>query len=233
MSLEFLDDTENDNEISELEESEETLGSVEFLGDGVLLEKINGFFENVKNVFEGKEANEGIIGNPEKDMEVWHVQESPVSCAVCCQEFVAEQATGQEFTEQEFCDFAENQGWFDPETGTAPDDVGNILEYMGFDVTQQEGVTIQELSQMLENGEKVIVGVNNMVLAYPELAELPGYNANHAVQVIGIDTTDPNNIEVILNDPGVENGKGIRHSMDDFVKAWNTGNNFTVSATKE
>ena len=207
--------------------------SLEQIGEGVFLEHLKGFFEKMKGSDEGREESETILGNPEKDMETWHMQDSDVSCAVCCQEFVAEQVTGQEFTEQEFCDLAERQGWFDPETGTAPEDVGKILEYMGFDVTRQEGVTVQELAQMLENGEKIIVGVNNMVLMNPELANIPGMSANHAVQVIGMDMSDPKNIQVILNDPGVPNGRGIKHSLDEFEAAWNTGNHFTISAKKE
>ena len=207
--------------------------SLEQIGEGVFLEHIKGFFEKMKGSDEGGEGRETILGNPEKDMETWHMQDSDVSCAVCCQEFVAEQVTGQEFTEQEFCDLAERQGWFDPETGTAPEDVGKILEYMGFDVTRQEGVTVQELAQMLENGEKIIVGVNNVVLMNPELANVPGMSANHAVQVIGMDVADPDNIQVILNDPGVPDGRGIRHSLEEFEAAWNTGNHFTISATKE
>ncbi len=207
--------------------------SLEQIGEGVFLEHIKGFFEKMKSSDEGGEGDETILGNPEKDMETWHMQDSDVSCAVCCQEFIAEQVTGQEFTEQEFCDLAERQGWFDPETGTAPEDVGKILEYMGFDVTHQEGVTVQELAQMLENGEKVIVGVNNMVLMNPKLANVPGMSVNHAVQVIGIDMTDPKNIQVILNDPGVPNGRGIRHRLDEFEAAWSKGNHFTISATKE
>ena len=53
------------------------------------------------------------------------------------------------------------------------------------------------------------------------------------IQVIGMDVADPNNIQVILNDPGIPNGRGIRHSLDEFEAAWNTGNRFTISATKE
>lgn len=206
---------------------------LEQIGEGVFLEHIKSGFETMKDSAEGREGGETIIGNPEKDMETWHMQEGNMSCAVCCQEFIAEQVTGQEFTEQEFCELAESHGWFDPESGTTPGDVGKILEYMGFDVTRQEGVTVQELAQMLENGEKIIVGVNNMVLMNREFANIPGMSANHAVQVIGMDTTDPNNIQVILNDPGVPDGRGIRHSLEEFEAAWNTGNNFTISATKE
>ena len=244
MNWELLDEMAGENKAAEYVEipdegcgvyQEEILESesLEQIGEGVFLEHMKGLFHRMKGLIEGREECETIIGNPEKDMESWHMQDSDVSCAVCCQEFIAEQVTGREFTEQEFCDLAEKQGWFDPETGTALKDVGRILEYMGFDVTHDEGVTVQELAQMLENGEKIIVGVNNMVLMNPELANVPGMSANHAVQVIGMDVADPNNIQVILNDPGIPNGRGIRHSLDEFEAAWNTGNRFTISATKE
>ena len=104
---------------------------------------------------------------------------------------------------------------------------------MGLEVERQNGVTLAELAEMLDNGEKVIVGVNNMVLANPAMANLPGMSANHAVQVIGIDGTDPDNIQIILNDPGVENGQGIRHDLSTFMTAWSTSGNYTVSADKE
>lgn len=244
MSWELLDEIDGVNKDAEFVEiPDEGCGvhqgeileseSLEQIGEGVFLEHMKGFFEKMKGSDEGREECETILGNPEKDMESWHMQDSDVSCAVCCQEFIAEQVTGREFTEQEFCDLAERHGWFDPETGTAFKDVGNILEYMGFDVTRQEGVTMQELAQMLENGEKIIAVVNNMVLMNPELANVPGMSANHAVQVIGLDVADPGNIQVILNDPGVPNGRGIRHSLDEFEAAWNTGSRFTISATKE
>lgn len=113
------------------------------------------------------------------------------------------------------------------------EDVGNILESFGLDVERQEGVTFAKLAQMLENGKKVICGVNNMVLANPELANINGISANHAVQVIGIDSTDPNDIRVILNDPGVPDGRGISHSLNTFMTAWSTSNNYAVSVEKE
>ena len=166
-------------------------------------------------------------------MENWHHQTEQNSCAVACQEFVAEQLLDREFSEQELIQMATERGWYDPATGTPVADVGNILEELGLEVERQNGVTLAELSEMLDNGEKVIVGVNNMVLVNPAMANLPGMSANHAVQVIGIDATDPNNIQVILNDPGVENGQGIRHDLNTFLTAWNTSGNYTVSADKE
>lgn len=126
---------------------------------------------------------------------------------------------------------ARERGWYDPESGTTMLDVGKVLEELGMTVERQTGATISDLAAALAQG-KVICGVNNMLLSVPELAMLPGLRANHAVQVIGIDTSDPNRVEVILNDPGVENGRGIRHSMDDFMKAWKTGGNFMVAVER-
>lgn len=60
---------------------------------------------------------------------------------------------------------------------------------------------------------------------------MPEQGANHAVQVIGIDRSDPDNPVVILNDPGQPNGQGIRVNADDFVDAWQDSDRFMVSTT--
>ncbi len=208
MSLEFMEDLENVGEATE---------------------KLGG----IRDFFEGLLKKDYIVGDPEADMESWHMQDGDVSCAVVCQEFVAEELLDREFTEAEFCAYAEEHGWYDPETGTAPNDVGNILESFGLDVERKQGVTLSELSDMLERGKKVICGVNNEVLVHPEWAEMPGVSANHAVQVIGIDSTNPDDIRIILNDPGVPDGRGISHSLNEFMSAWATGGNYTVSVEKE
>lgn len=231
MNLEFLTDAAGENP-----EQEEQLEALKKLEDGVYQEHIGEEKEtlgSIKDFFESLFQKEKIAGDPEKDMECWHMQAQDYSCAVVCQEFVAEQLLDREFTEAELSRLAYQNGWYDPTSGTPINDVGNILEALGLTVERQDNVSLSELSRMLERGEKVICGVNNMILANPALANLPGMSANHAVQVIGIDSTDPNNIQVILNDPGVPNGGGIRHSLDTFMAAWSTSGNFTVSAEKE
>lgn len=228
MSQEFFEDLET-------ERNEEPKEAME-LESGVILEHLGEQKEKLGGIaefFENLTKKEYIAGDPEADMENWHMQESDVSCAVVCQEFIADELLDRDFTEAEFCAYAQEQGWFDPETGTSMYDVGNILESMGLDVERQTGVTLAELAQMLENGEKVIVGVNNMILSDPEMAGMEGLSANHAVQVIGIDSTDPDNIKVILNDPGVADGRGISHDLSTFMNAWSTSQNFAVSVEKE
>lgn len=228
MSQEFFEDLEM--------KKAEDLKEIKELESGVFLERLGEQTEKLGGIIEFIEKamkKDYIAGDPEEDMENWHMQDGAMSCAVVCQEFIADELLNRDFTEEEFCAYAEEQGWFDSMNGTSPEDVGNILESLGLDVERREGVKISELAEMLENGEKIICGVNNMVLANPELADLNGISANHAVQVIGIDSTDPNDIRVILNDPGVPDGRGISHSLSTFMTAWSTGNNFTVSVGKE
>lgn len=201
-------------------------GHTELLEEGVSLEHLH-----AGRGMEAEGPKERIIGQPYEDMETWSPQAEDNSCAVACQEMIAEQLMGQDFSEENMIAFARERGWYDPESGTTIFDVGKILEEMGLQVERQTGATISDLAVALEQG-KVICGVNNMLLSAPELAMLPGLRANHAVQVIGIDTSNPDRVEVLLNDPGVENGCGIRHGLDDFLKAWKTSGNFMVSVER-
>ena len=200
----------------------------EILEDGVNLEH----FGTQNEIPEETETVENIIGNPEKDAENWHLQTEQNSCAIACQSFIAEQLLDGEYPEEEMIKLANKQGWYDSAEGTSPVNVGRILEKVGLDVERSYDVSFSELAEALENDEKIICGVNNAILAQPEMAQIPGLRANHAVQVIGIDYSNPNNVEVILNDPGVENGQGIRHNLETFMAAWKTGGNFAAFASK-
>ena len=200
----------------------------ETLEDGVELEQLRD--EDFSGEF--TESYGEILGEPEEDAEVWHEQTEDYSCAVACQTYVAEQLFNRPFSEQEFIDVAAEHGWYTSGEGTSPSDTGKVLELMGLDVERSNFNSFSELEEVVASDAKAIVGVNNSVLQNPGLAGLPGMNANHAVEVIGIDRTDPDNIEVILNDPGVENGAGIRHSLDTFLKAWRTGSNYMCTVSK-
>lgn len=208
-------------------EVQENIESNEILEDGIIREII-GIRENS---CEELGAVETVFGDPE-DAENWHHQSEKYSCAIACQEFVAEQLMDRDFSEQEMIEYAQKKGWYEPTEGTSCSDVGNLLEAIGLDVERAENCTVTDLMQALADGEKVICGVNNLILAEPRLAEMPGLTANHAVEFIGVDFSNPHNPQVILNDPGVKNGQAIRHDMDVFVKSWSTCDNYAVIAGK-
>lgn len=176
--------------------------------------------------------NDDIVGNPASAVESWHVQDGQNSCAVVCQEFVLEQLTGEEFNEDDLCDLAEENGWFTPEGGTSMDDVGNILEHMGMDVEKSYGNTIDDLEECLENGGQVIVAVDSSEIWTGHNDDFfgPGMDPDHAVQVIGVDYSDPENPMVILNDSGTADGAGCAVSMDVFMASWEDSGCFMVEA---
>lgn len=216
-------------EMMRVPEMIQEVGLVEQLEEGVIRERLG----MVEEFTEWNEAHEKVIGNPEEAENHWHEQSEQNSCAVACQEFVAEQLLDREFSERELIEYAKECGWYDSAEGTSITDIGKLLEVMGLEVERTEGLTIAELAQSLAEGEKVICGVNNMILQEPSLAGLPGITANHAVEVIGIDYSNPARPQVVLNDPGVKNGQGIRHDMNVFQAAWETSHRFAVTANKK
>jgi hypothetical protein len=178
---------------------------------------------------ENAETGGEIVGNPLEDAQRWHKQEHPMSCAVACQEFVAEGLLKEDYSEERMRAFARRQGWFS-EDGTTPEDAGKLLEAAGLEVRREERCGLEDIVEVLENGGKVMTSVNNMVLQNPLYQWLPGYTANHMVEVTGVDRSDPAHVRISLNDPGVENGAGIVYSLERFETAWSTGNHFMVSA---
>ena len=183
--------------------------------------------------FDPDEADpDKVIGDPESAMENWHWQETGSSCAVASQEFVLEELTGQEFEESDLRDLAEANGWYMPQAGTPMDDVGNILEHMGLDVERSQGNSIDDIAQCLQDGGQVIVAVDSSELweGVNDDNFGPGMQADHAVQVIGIDYTDPDEPMVILNDPGASNGGGAQVPLDEFMDAWEDSGCYMVEA---
>ena len=66
------------------------------------------------------------------------------------------------------------------------------------------------------DADEIWIGDNDSIFA-------PGEAANHAVEVIGVDYTDPDNPVVILNDSGHPDGCGSMIPLEDFVDAWEDG----------
>lgn len=184
--------------------------------------------------------NEAIIGDPAESMENWHMQEEGQSCALVSQEFVLEELTGREYTEDQIIDIAEENGWYDG-NGTAPMDVGKVLEHEGIEVERNWDSDISDIEDTLENDGCVIVGLdsdeiwteNTEGLDLDDAFGIPGSGADHAVQVIGIDKSDLNNPIVIINDPGHPGGCGLAVPLSEFEDAWEDSGNFVCIAHKQ
>lgn len=184
-------------------------------------------------------SGRSIVGEPLEDSKDWHLQTTPRSCAVACQTFAADQLTGKLYSEKAFLRDAEKNGWYD--NGTALADVGKELESKGFTVQRSLNNSLDDIRDVLQTDGKVIVAVNSGRLLSPGvdtdvvpkvfLPFLPGYGPDHAVEVTGIDETDPKHKLIILNDPGIEGGAGDVYTAEEFTDAWDSSNRFMASVS--
>lgn len=181
-----------------------------------------------------------IYGNPEEDMDNWHMQTHEDTCAVVSQEFILDELTGHDFTENELMHLAEENGWYTPGGGTSFENVGKILEAYGINVERTYDNSLEDIAAKLESGEKIIVGIDSNEIwsdgpgelldeLLSDVLGIPDQGADHAVEVIGIDNSDPNHPVVILNDPGHPDGMGMRVPADEFVEAWEDSGTYMVS----
>lgn len=181
--------------------------------------------------------SEHVTGHPLEDMQHWHQQTHPDTCAVVSQEFILDELTGHDFSEETLAQEAYAHGWYTPGAGTPMDDVGNLLELHGISIEREYNASIDDLSAELDQNHKVIVAVNAETLwdnasgnaaTVGHVGFIPGQNANHAVEVIGFDHTDALNPMVILNDPGCANGCGILVPLTAFEAAWGQSGHYMV-----
>ena len=159
----------------------------------------------------------------------------PDSCAIKSQQLILNDF-GIEVSEVDLVQTAAVNGWYNG--GTAPQDVGNLLELANIPVTRQEGANVFNLVNELAQGHKVIVGLDademwhndsisdKLKNWYNDFFGEPG--GNHALIVAGIDTSDPNNIQVIVKDPG-SGDDGKPYPLDQFMDAWSDANCYMVS----
>lgn len=176
-----------------------------------------------------------MFGTPDRDSLHWDGQQNYAdTCAIRCQEFILEQFTGKEIDESLLVREAEEHGWYTPGGGTRIEDVGKLLELHGVPVNRYQNASVFHLSLELAQGHKVIVGVDSHELwqgtsVLEEIRDSLGFqSADHAVVVSGIDTSDPNNVQVIVSDPGT--GEAVaRYPLEQFVNAWRDSDFFMVA----
>ena len=215
------DDT-SDSESDKCDESEESEESFE---DGVS-DPVSATVLSELEQFDPDEADDAdITGDPESSMEVWECQGDTNRCALYSQKFVIEELTGEDIDIEEFADLAEENGWFSEEGGTAFLNMNKMLDYYGIDNEMSFNNDFSDIEECLENGGKVIVSIDADEIWYGEDENLfdPADSANHAVEVIGIDYSDPDNPMVILNDSGPGTGQGEMIPLDTFMDAWEDG----------
>lgn len=155
------------------------------------------------------------------------------TCAIQSQHLILQQY-GINVTQEEMIAVAKENGWYAEGYGTPMNMIGKLLEHYGIEVNGSMGNNIFNLSNELAQGHQIIVSVDSAELIYPEetvgIDEAYGEMADHALVVVGIDTTDPDNVQVIVTDPGTGN-RQMAYPAEQFIEAWKDSDCFMVSTT--
>lgn len=187
-------------------------------------------------------GEEGTGSDPNPDLLIFQGNEGV--CAIRSQQIILRDY-GLDVSLEQLKDYAIQQGWYDPsENGGTPFPyVGALLQACGVDVRQQDNCTIYDLVNELAQGHRVIVGVDADELwakrdgdVFKQTKEffkdIFNEQANHALVVAGVEVNpnDPNDVKVILTDPGTGDLR-IEYDLDDFMDAWEDSNCFMTTTT--
>lgn len=176
-------------------------------------------------------------GQPNLDIEFdpETYQYYPDTCAFQSQALILREY-GFNVTQEDLVEVAKAQGWYVDGYGTPADKVGKLLEYYGVNTSITEGNNIFNLANELAQNHYVLVTVDSGELWVPGMGEkledlLIGEQADHALLVVGIDTSDPSDVKVIVTDPGNGNTQ-YAYSEKQFMEAWKDSNCFMVSTNE-
>ena len=149
-----------------------------------------------------------------------------MDCAIKAQQMVLHNY-GIEVSVDELTELAKKNGWFQEGKGSAFDFVGELLNTYGVESVQMRNAGIYHIMHELSQGHKIIVGVDN------EMADdAIGFDgAKHVMLVAGIDTTDKDNLKVVVRDPSHPEVEQ-RYPAKDFMEHWKNTGCFMV-ATKQ
>ena len=181
-------------------------------------------YDNTTNSLGGLYDDPIEYGDPFTDAYYWRQQEQSMSCAVVAQVSIYQSLTGEYISEYDASNYAYQQGWYDPSTGTPLGSVGNILEVLGIGTYGGEDTSFSTLQYALAIGDKPIVGLDGNEIWDPQYDwygnPLDQTNAGHAVWVTGIDYEYDGSVNIILNDSGHSNGMSSVVDYYDFMNAW-------------
>ena len=150
------------------------------------------------------------------------------TCAVKSQQIVMK-TFGVDIPEVDLVIESAHKGYYVPGGGSDPNLVGRLPNDHGIDTHSEVNANVYDLVNELAQGHKVIVGVDADELWRPAwYNDIFGEEANHALVVTGIDTTDPENVKVIITDPGTGD-VAKEYPLDQFIDAWHDSNCYYVA----
>ncbi len=217
-------------EVYDLKEGPDTLGLNPVIPEGI--GNLSGACADELYNFDPMKADlSRVSGNPAQAMREWEYQGNTERCALYSQKFVIEEFTQNEVHIEELAELAQKNGWYSEGSGTPLLNMDKILQHYGIQSEMSFYNEISDIQRCLESGGRIIAAIDADEIWYGENDDLftPCDGANHAVEVIGMDYTNPDEPMVILNDSGNPNGCGEMVPLDIFLDAWEDSNRQMVS----
>lgn len=189
------------------------------------------------NTIKMSPSNYGESGQNIKD-PIFIQQPDDHSCALRSQQIVLRDF-GIDIPFKDLEKIAKDNGVYS-DSGTSMCDVGKVLEIAGVGMHQVSGSNMFDLANELWHGHRVIVCVDANELWYND--SIPGklmnwfddvtghQGGNHALIVAGvqINPENPNDVKVVLTDPGSGDLR-IEYPMKQFMDAWRDTNCFMAA----
>lgn len=171
----------------------------------------------------------GFVGNPDNIYQ----QHAEDTCAIKSQQLILKEY-GINVSEEELVQLSMQNGWYTGDgSGTQLIDIGRLIAEAGIPVTQHIDANVYDIADHLANGHQVIVTVDSSELWEGGILEwlkdlFFGNEVDHALLVVGIDNTDPDNPMVLVTDPGT--GEACKpYPLDQFMDAWSDSQHFMVT----
>lgn len=167
--------------------------------------------------------------------ELWERQTLSYSCGVAVQRMILS-AFGIEISEAELIEIAREDGSLTKE-GMDISRVGELLERYGIEISHVPSTNIEEITDAMESGRLVIGVIDagelwNSGGLFNILEDMEDHfireKPDHVVWVLKIDSSDPENPRVIINDSGHPNGAGASYPLDVFLDAWADSNFYCI-----
>ena len=155
-----------------------------------------------------------------------------MDCAIKAQQMVLRNY-GIEVSVEELTELAKKNGWFEEGKGSAFDFVGELLNTYGVEAVQMRNAGIYHIMHELSQGHKIIVGVDDdSATQETDANNALGFDgAQHVMLVVGIDTSDKDNLKVVVRDPSHPEKDQV-YDAQNFMQRWNNTGCFMV-ATKQ
>lgn len=148
--------------------------------------------------------------------------------AIRCQAIVLEVFMDIELDCDALVAFACQQGWYCAGEYAGAQSAGVILELNSIDVTRYERANVYDLAHELAQGHMVILGAEP---SSDSTTRRPNSELHSAFRVLQIDTTNPHDVYVLIQDP-VTGSQIARYPLGQFLSYWRDRHFFIVATTK-